>query len=266
MTLKGIVTTSGRTSHKVMVKAERIANEWGLPFERRHKRSINLLKTTFNTTIYVVSNERIEAYHPHADDPLFFHPNNAMFRAKHWMKHGNDPLIDACHLQKGDHVVDATLGLGADAQLASMAVGASGKVIALEASQVISLIVKEGFSSYMSSFMPLNDAMRRITVLHCSHLEWLLKQPDDSVDVIYFDPMFEYKVNDAAGISPLRTYANYDSLTHTVIQEAVRVARKRVILKDHFRSERFEAFGFNVQKRPSATYQFGSIECQKRVE
>ncbi|MCR6111033.1 class I SAM-dependent methyltransferase [Bacillus sp. A301a_S52] len=266
MTLKGIVTTSARTSHKIIAKAERIANEWGLLFERRHKRPINLLKMTFNTTIFIVSHDRIEAFHPHRDDPLFFHPNSAMFRAKYWMKHGSDSLIDACDLKKGDLVVDATLGLGADAQLASMAVGPSGKVIALEASEVISLIVKEGFSSYASSFKPLDDAMRRITVLYCSHLEWLLKQPDNSVDVIYFDPMFEYKVHDAAGISPLRTYANYEPLTHSAIREAVRVARKRVVLKDHFRSERFDAFGFNVQKRPSATYQFGSIECQKRVE
>jgi hypothetical protein len=249
-----------------MAKAERIANEWGLPFERRHKRPISLLKKTFSTTIFVVSHDRIEAYHPHRDDPLFFHPNSAMFRAKHWMKHGSDPLIDACGLQKGDRVVDATLGLGADAQLASMAVGEAGKVIALETSEVISLIVKEGLASYKSAFMPLNDAMRRITVLNCAHLEWLLKEPDNSVDVIYFDPMFEYKVNDADGVTPLRIYANYEPLTPSVIQEATRVARKRVVLKDHFRSERFEAFRFNVQRRPSATYHFGIIECQERVE
>jgi hypothetical protein len=53
-------------------------------------------------------------------------------------------------------------------------------------------------------------------------------------------------------------------LTNTEIEQAKRVAIHKVILKDHFRSPRFEKFGFYVCKRPSAKFHFGVINLKER--
>jgi hypothetical protein len=47
------------------------------------------------------------------------------------------------------------------------------------------------------------------------------------------------------------------------MSEAVRVAKKRVILKDHYKSTRFVKFGFQVLRRKTAKFHFAFIEKQK---
>ncbi|WP_158282203.1 class I SAM-dependent methyltransferase [Salipaludibacillus keqinensis] len=263
MNICGIVTTPGRPSLTVKAKAKRIAEKWNLPFEERQKRSIPLLQEQFNTTVFVVSSQRIEAFEKGRDEPFFFHPNGAMFRAKRWHRNGDDPLVHACKIERGDTVVDATLGLASDAQLASMAVGKGGQVIGLESSPVVAQLVKEGLKTYESHFSPLDQAMRRIEVVCTDHLKWLRTQPHDSVDIIYFDPMFQEKVNTSDGVKSLRYLSNNNSLMEETMEQAKKVARKRIVLKDHFRSHLFQQLGFTVQVRPSATYHFGVIELEK---
>ncbi|SER58991.1 class I SAM-dependent methyltransferase [Salipaludibacillus aurantiacus] len=259
----GIVTTPGRPSSHAVLKAQQLAGKWGLPFARRNKRSLKRMIEDYGAPVFIVSRERIEVHKGAGCPPFFFHPNGAMFRAKQFYRYGKDPLVDACRLQPGDTVVDATLGLASDAQLASLAVGEKGKVTGLESSPVIAAIVKEGLLSYQSSFQPLNEAMKRIKAVNARHGEWLRNQPDNSADVIYFDPMFEETVKQSNGFQPVRSFASKETLTGSVIEEAMRVARKRIVLKDHFRSRRFEEFGFKVHIRPSASYHFGVIETEK---
>jgi len=261
--LQGIVTTSGRPSIQGKNKAKRLAEAWKLPFEERNKRSVKMMIKQFDTTIFVVYSTRIEAHDKDGHPPFFFHPNAAMFRAKRWYHNGDDPLVSTCKIMRGDIVIDATLGLGSDAQLASLAAGESGKVIGLESSPVIAQIVQEGLVTYQSSFQPLNEAMRRIEVFNINHLTWFQAQTDNSVDIVYFDPMFETEVNHSDGFEAIRYVSSDQSLTSQVIEEAKRIARKRVVLKDHFRSNRFEWLGFDVQIRRSSTYHFGIIELEK---
>ena len=56
--------------------------------------------------------------------------------------------------------------------------------------------------------------------------------------------MFEESILESDGIRTLTHFAVTHSLTEEIIEEAKRVARNRVVLKDHFRSLRFEQFGF----------------------
>ena len=83
---------------------------------------------------------------------------------------------------------------------------------------------------------------------------------DHSVDVVYFDPMFDENIIESNGIRELTHLAATHSLTDKILQEAKRVARKRVVLKDHYRSPRFEQFSFNVCKRKTAKFHYGYIE------
>ena len=72
--------------------------------------------------------------------------------------------------------------------------------------------------------------------------------------------MFDESILESNGIRELTHLAAPHSLSENIIQEAKRVARKRVVLKDHFRSPRFEQFGFNVCKRKTAKFHYGFIE------
>ena len=73
--------------------------------------------------------------------------------------------------------------------------------------------------------------------------------PDNSYDCVYFDPMFEENIFESDGIKGVRSLAIYEALTKETIDHAYRVAKESVVLKDHFRSLRFEQFGFQVQVR-----------------
>ena len=60
--------------------------------------------------------------------------------------------------------------------------------------------------------------------------------------------MFEETVIESDGIKGLKHFALYHDITDATIAEATRVARKRVVLKDHFRSSRFENIIFTYTK------------------
>ncbi|MFA9557999.1 class I SAM-dependent methyltransferase [Evansella sp. AB-rgal1] len=256
-----IVTTSGRPSNESINHAKAIAKTLNIAFVRRNKVSVESVRMTNKAdAVVVVGKDKLSV--KTKETTFFFHPNTAMFRAKKWLKTGKEPLIDACKLTPGDTLYDATLGLGSDAILASLAVGHTGKVLGTEASSLLAFIVKEGLQSYETDVQEFNKALKRIKVMNLSHIQWLQKASTNSVDIVYFDPMFEEKVSGSDGFDSMRPFTLFTPLTETAIIEAKRVARKRVVLKDHFRSQRFQQFGFQVQVRPSATYHYGTIELE----
>lgn len=260
------ITTSRNGRSYSEKKAMHLAAEWGMIYVKREHMSMNDLfsmlpqERDFHSGLFVVGEKRIELYKNPESHPLFFHPNAAMFRAKHLMRYGSDPLIDAAGVKEGDHIVDATLGMGSDAQLFSLAAGKRGIVTGLESSPDISIITSIGLQSHEHDFAPLLDAMRRIKVYRQNHLQWMRKQHDRSVDIVYFDPMFHEQIDKSDGISTMRAFAVSDPLTEEAVKEACRIARKRVVLKDHFRSSRFDAFGFRRTVRKSSKIHYGIIE------
>ncbi|MBU9714467.1 class I SAM-dependent methyltransferase [Evansella tamaricis] len=257
-----IVTTSGRPSQRILERALAISKQLQVPFIQRKKRSVPTMKTIYHSNVLVVEEDRLTFHSRGEQKPFFFHPNAAMFRAKHWLKTREDPMVHACGLTKGDRIFDATLGLGSDAILASLAVGQSGRVIGAEKSKIISFIVGTGLKEYVSYVPKVDEALRRIEVLSVNHLDWLVNAPDHSVDVVYFDPMFEESVTGSDGFEPIRIHTAMETISEQAVLEAKRVARKRVVLKDHFRSTRFQTLGFHVDVRLSATFHYGTIELE----
>jgi 16S rRNA G966 N2-methylase RsmD len=88
----------------------------------------------------------------------------------------------------------------------------------------------------------------------------LKSQPAQSFDVVYIDPMFEEPVIESDGIKALSQFALHEDLDEELITDALRVAKKRVVLKDYFRSSRFEKYGFEVIRRKTAKFHFGILE------
>jgi hypothetical protein len=255
-----IVTTAGRTNDDMIRQAEQIAKALGSPYVPRIKRSVLQLMESVQDDCLVVGKNRLELYPHGEEEPFFFHPNSAMFRVKRLLKGERDPFLEASGIGEGMSLLDCTLGLGSDSIVASFAAGASGKVIGVEGNPFLAYIVAGGLTSWNSGLPSMDEAMRRVSVVQGEALAVMERMEGASIDCVYFDPMFEESILESDGIRGLTNFALNETLTKEMMEQALRIARKRIILKDHFRSSRFENFGFKVFTRKSAKFHFGVIE------
>jgi hypothetical protein len=132
-------------------------------------------------------------------------------------------------------------------------------VTAVESERVIYLLLREGLKEYVSELEELNTAMRRIWLIHADHKDILRELPDNSADVVYFDPMFRTPVRESSAMLPLRNAANPNPLSMETVREAVRVARKTVVLKEHRGSGEFAKLGFSPVDRGHGKIAYGVI-------
>ncbi|QCS53485.1 class I SAM-dependent methyltransferase [Priestia flexa] len=258
-----IVTTAGRTDEEMIRFAKSVANDLHIPYVARAKTSVKTLQKKEKSDLLVVGKERMELHIQEAEEPFFFHPNSAMFRAKRLLKGEQDPFIQAAKLTTGMSVLDCTLGLASDSIIASLAVGERGLVKGLEGNRFMAYLLKQGLKTWKSGIREIDEAMNRISVMHQTFETYLHCCEDNSFDIVYFDPMFEANLADSNGIQGLKQLALYTPLTEQVMTQAKRVARKRVVLKDHYKSTRFHEHQFHVYKRKTAAFHYGVIEIKE---
>ena len=256
-----IVTTAGRTNEQYIEKAKQVATDLHVPYVKRNKKSLQSLHVQ-HENIVVVGKDGIQLYRRDSGEPYFFHPNVAMIRVKRILNGEMDPLIEAANLGEGDIFLDCTLGYASDSIVASFIVGEKGTVIGVEASPVLAYLAQQGLQSWQHDFLPIEQAMRRIQVQTGDHLSHLKEMADNSVDVVYFDPMFEESIQESNALQTLAPFTCTSSLSEEAVAEAKRVARKKVVLKDHFRSTRFQQFGFQQQIRKTSKFHYGVITIE----
>lgn len=254
-----IVTTAAKPTELTMAKAKSLADELSGRFQLRNGRTLSQLMTAgLEDQLLVVLDNEVRYYTGStAEQPLYYHPSMAFVRVKRLLRGENDPLIDLSGCKPGDSVIDCTAGLAADSLVFSIAVGAEGSVTALESEPVLHAVVREGLYSYQSSLPEVDEAMRRIKLKRSNHTDYLSSLPDKSVDIVYFDPMFEAAIEESSAIGPLRSLANHGKLSESAVHEAVRVARKCVMLKEQRGSNEFERLGFTrckTKKTSKITY------------
>ncbi len=104
-----------------------------------------------------------------------------------------DPFLEAAGIREGDAVLDCTLGLGADALVAAVAAGPSGRVEGVEASPLLAAWVAEGLARLA------DPAAARVLVRCDDHAAVLAAAPLRSFDVVVFDPMFRHARAEPAG-------------------------------------------------------------------
>lgn len=255
-----IVTTAYRPNQKTDELAAQVAGDLDIPFVLRRKRSIERVQSDEQADVLVAAKERLEFYPLGKAEPFFFHPNSAAFRTKRPLD--QDPLIEVSGLVEGDSLIDCTLGMASDAIVASQKVGESGRVIGCEAHPSLAYVVSKGLQEYDK--MPhLTEAMKRIQVVAMDAVEFLQALEDKSADVVYMDPMFTEEISESSNFLPLRGTANAGQLQDEWVAQAIRVARKAVVLKAHFRSTDFERYGFSRRVRPNTKFHYGVIECKK---
>ncbi|MDU2066122.1 MAG: class I SAM-dependent methyltransferase [Sporomusaceae bacterium] len=235
------ITTGQRPNNDVVDMAESLAKEWKIPFVRREKESIEqmFLKAP---AILVCTKEGPVLHTPAGAHS--FHLNLAYLRIKNLKKGNHDHMITAMNLRSGLRLLDCTLGLATDAIVASFALGAVGQVVGLESEKALAAVTTYGLKHFTADEQDVTQALRQITVQAASYETFLKSQPDNSFDVVYFDPMFRHPVTKSSQFKPLRTLANPSPLSIEALAEAKRVAKERVVLKETRGSREFSRLGF----------------------
>lgn len=255
-----LVTTAYRPDAPEEAYARSIAERLGALYVARGNRSLARLSQTYGDgELLVVSGRELRYYSGPEADPVFFHPSMAAVRIKRLQKGERDRMLEACGLESGDAVLDCTAGMASDAIVFSYAAGPEGEVTALESEPVTALLVREGLAHYTSDLPALSEAMRRIRLIQADHLDMLKRLPSGRYDIVYFDPMFRSPVEESAWLAPLRPLANPEPLRPEAVREAVRVARKCVVMKERRGSGEFERLGFTPVFRSGATTDYGVI-------
>jgi len=255
------VTTSYDPNAAQLAEARRLAGTLGGRCLQRRQMTLAQLRARFgDEDILVISKERLE-YHHDGRQPLFFHPSTAAVRVKRLRNGEPDTLLALAGVRPGDRIVDCTAGLGSDAIVFAFAVGDEGTVVALESAAIPAFLLAEGLKSYHSDVPGLNEAMRRIQVHPVDHLTYLRGLPDDSCDVVYFDPMFRKPITESNSIRAIRGIADDRALSEEAVAEAKRVSRRCVVMKEHRDSMEFERLGFAVAHRSSTKIAYGVIRC-----
>ncbi|HEY3396755.1 MAG TPA: class I SAM-dependent methyltransferase [Armatimonadota bacterium] len=190
-----------------------------------------LLASAGATGVLVVGGDRVTYHEPRRELVYFFHPGMARRRLRNYTAGRGDPMLTAMRLQAGDTVLDCTLGRGTDATLAAHVAGPTGRVVGLEKMPVLAWMTIDGLQHYEIDDRLTREAMRRVEA-HCAdYAEALPRQETDSFEVVYFDPLFDQPVAGASGMVPLRQLASDEPVTVAALEEARRVARRCVVIK-----------------------------------
>lgn len=241
--LSAVVTTARKWNDDTIQLAKKTAAKLSIEYAPRQRLSVDEVRERWQVDFVLVAKKNMLVLDTPAGE-LFFHPNMAHLRLKNIRMGDGDRMAEAMDLKPGMSVLDCTLGFGADSIVASYAVGAAGFVTGIESQPLIEAVVSCGLQHYESDSRHDVEAMRRIKTICKDALHYLKSQPDKSVDVIYFDPMFRHPLMDSTSLEPLRTVANHAALTKAHIEEAKRVARHRIVFKETSRSGEFARLGF----------------------
>ncbi|GMU01204.1 class I SAM-dependent methyltransferase [Corallococcus caeni] len=244
-----VVTTSDRVDAQLAQRARSAAEAVGVPYvERHHKLPLKKLLTDTADALVVFESTAVSLVD--AEGTLRFSPGLAHLRVKQ-LDAGvtEDQLLRVAGLREGERVLDCTLGLGADAQVAARLVGPGGSVTALEKSPALYLLVHHGLAG-----LPRHPAACAVDVVHADAAAYLRTLPDGAFDMVLFDPMFERERKSSAAFEALRRHADHSPLTRETVEEARRVARRGVVLKGSRYSQDFKKLGITPEPaRPNAT-------------
>ncbi len=226
-----IITTITKVNTDLIYQAQALAQKLNKKFVTRNNLSLGRLKQDNNVdNILIFTKDGLKAHTSQGD--LFFHLNMAQLRILNLNRNQKDHMVEAMDLKPKMSVLDCTLGLGTDATVASYIVGENGKVVGLESATLIYLITKYGLANFNHDNIAINHSLRRIESFNLHYLDYLKAQGDNSFDIVYFDPMFRKPIQDSANFKPMRAIANMEQLQSKALVEALRVAKKRVVIKE----------------------------------
>lgn len=222
--MKWIFTTSHKPAKQQVLKAQHLANEYsGKYISRRH-----VGKYVDEKGFYFVVEKDMSLSAKWKGGSFFYHPSISKIKMKTYTKTGHDFLIESIHPSKEDVVLDLTMGLGSEALLIA---NFSKEVVGVEGAFPTYLVVKEGLKNYKYKENWMIDASKKIKIINNNYKTYIRTLKDNSIDIVYCDPMFENPNYKSSSLNPLRRFAVYDLLTQEDIDEMFRISKKRVVIK-----------------------------------
>ncbi|WDL97303.1 class I SAM-dependent methyltransferase [Alicyclobacillus sp. ALC3] len=248
-----VVTTPWKQTPRALAEASRLAEWFCCPQVARGDRSIAQVLADESVDVVIVADRQPVLYTAESgDEGLYFHPSFAWQRIAQWRRGEPERLLLAAEIRPGDTVADATLGRGTDTLVFAAAVGRAGHVIALESSWPLLRLFEDALTSGAAWYSDTVNNLRRdasaITLRHTDHNLWLTEQPDNSVDVVYFDPMFRHATKRRSEVEVVRSFATSLAVQDDAWREAKRVARRCVVLKERPGFGEFERFGLTPDR------------------
>ncbi|HUB07171.1 MAG TPA: class I SAM-dependent methyltransferase [Myxococcales bacterium] len=242
------VTTSGRPGDALAGEARAAAAAVGLPYLDRaglpSRRA--LFERSGVDALVVFEGRRLSVVD--RQGTLRFAEGLARLRVQQLQRGGADRLVDLARFERGEAVLDCTLGLAADAQVAAWAVGPAGRVVGLESSPVLCLLARHGLPR-LARLAPAAAIDVQLADAH----ELLPRLPTGSFDVVLFDPMFAHRRKASPAFEQLRRYADPRPLTAELLREGRRVARRLVLVKAA-RSSELRRLGLTAEPGPAAAH------------
>lgn len=252
-----IVTTSRKcaNSSHAIDDAKALAKYLNGDYLERHDSNTTLASLLKIAPIVVIVEQDRLIAHNTQGKKLFFHPGMSLHKIRGIVSGEKDPIVTATDLKSGDSVLDCTLGLANDALLFSYIAGKSGLVVGVESSKLIASLALRGLRDYRFPIADLQDAAHRIRIIAGDSCEILTYLPDNSFDVVYFDPFFTDTILESANMQQLRAFGDHRRVSRAAIEQALRVARKRVVMKDRNSNNDLQYLGFSeAEGRGSVVY------------
>ena len=121
------------------------------------------------------------------------------------------------------------------------------------------LVISYRNQNGLENYRDINgDRVENIKIINESYETYLKTQSDSSFDVVYFDPMFKEPNKKSTSINSFRDFAAHSTLTNEIIREAIRVCKKRVVIKERRGINNFEDLGiekvYGGKKKGSIIY------------
>lgn len=240
------VTTARSCQESLLSEARRKAAEMGLPFLER-KGSLLSMKQSFLLDGILLFSKKGPSFWTEEGE-YRFHLGTAVLRILQMERGNTDRLCQIIPPGKNLKILDCTFGCGGDSAVLSWFAGPQGTVDSLEINPVLFEIGREGLSHFVcEKDSTITEALRRIHLIHADFHQFLQKAGSKAYDVIYFDPMFREPVKRKENrIKAFRRATCKDQVDSHVLQEARRVARYKVIVKERpfsplFRNQEFTA-------------------------
>ncbi len=125
-------------------------------------------------------------------------------------------------------------------------------------------MVREGLTYFAAYEKPEWKALiDRVSLVRADNLDYLRTCENDAFDVVYFDFMFHHSVESSQGIKVIKPVVAYDVMTEDHVKEAIRVAKKRVVVKSGYKNPIIEKLGFTISRQNQKRHFFyGVIEIE----
>ena len=245
-----ILTTAQKSNEAIQEEAKALASSMHMTYIKRGKTSIPALFSKYQCEyIAVLAGSGLTIHFPENQQHTF-HLSMAQLRILRLQRGEGDHLINAVQtILNANHplgkeefsFLDCTIGLGSDSIVVSYAFP-QAKIKGLEGSLPIWLATSYGLAHYSHNVKSVTDALRRIEVSHDTFETYVPNLPDDSIDIIYFDPMFEVPVEESPQFKPLRGHTMESHIDDKIMEEAMRVASCGVIIKERPFSSVFQKY------------------------